>query len=112
MEELLTRIVKQCRKDLTVVVQAVEKGMNLLAYPMENGVLVAMGFDPDESHRISVESLVRKRSESMDRYGLWLPTRFKDGSCYVVRRIMSQSLKENEPVLPFSELIAAQELLL
>lgn len=111
MDELLTQIVKQCRRDWTVVVQAIEKGMNLLAYPMESGVLVAIGFDPDQSHRINVELIVRKRSESMERFGLWLPTKFKDGSCYLVRRIKSQALNGSEPVLPLTELIAAQELL-
>jgi hypothetical protein len=68
--------------------QALQNGMDLMAYPHEGGVLLGLGYEGDAGGRLQPEQVLLRRSRSIDRYGAWLPCRFADGSWYVLTRRM------------------------
>ena len=111
MEQLVMQLVHRACSEQVVASHALANGMQLLAYPLESGALVGLGFERDLAHRIPPETLIRKRSSHPARFGAWLPTLFADGSCYVVRRISHFSLEPGASALSADDLMAAQELL-
>ncbi|MGZ3241547.1 MAG: hypothetical protein ACXWIN_05375 [Burkholderiaceae bacterium] len=111
MEQLLIRLTRKAHAEQVVAIQALASGAQLLAYPLDAGLMIGVGYDPALAHQVHAESLVSKRSTCLSRYGAWLPTLFADGSCYVVRKIDYFSPASDVPVLTSDDLMAAQELL-
>jgi len=111
MDETLTQLAAKARNERVVASQRLDDGMRLLAYPLQDGVLVAVGFDPDLAHQVQAETVLRKRSAQMARFGAWLPAQFNDGSWYLVRRVPIAHENNAAPILDTEALAAAQELL-
>lgn len=113
MEELLSQLVTQlvtaAREQQAVASSTVDSGMQLLAYPLEQGLLLALGFAPELAHRVEIKLLLQKRGDNLARFGTWLPTLLNDGGVYVVTRV--SDVKDEAPVLPDDVLMAAEELL-
>jgi hypothetical protein len=110
MEEILTQVARMAQKEQAVASQPLTNGMELLVYPLQNGMVVALGFTGELAQEVRTEQVVRKRSEDMRRYGAWQPAVFADGSIYVARRLAYVNIDAG-PILSADELMAAEELL-
>jgi hypothetical protein len=91
--------------------QELSNGMRLLAYPMQSGLLVALGYTTAAERQVGSQELLRRRSENLSRYALWLPAMFADGSLYVVRRLTDADPAADVPPLQTADLMLAVELL-
>jgi hypothetical protein len=111
MEELLMQLARTAQKEQAVASQTLDDGMQLLVYPMQDGMLVALGFSGELAQAVRMEQALRRRSEDMARYGVWHAAVFADGSCYVARRMMHVNIDSDEPFLSADDLMAAEELL-
>jgi hypothetical protein len=111
IDRLIKSMVQKARSERVVVSQPLEGGLRLLAYPVDTGALVGIGFDADLAHRVRPEKLLRMRSENPARFGEWLPALLMDGSCYLVRRITLSRHDSDEAILSSMDWQAAQELL-
>lgn len=111
MEEILMQLAQTAQTEQAVASQSLTNGMELLVYPLPDGMLVGLGYAADLAHEVQMEQVVRKRSEDMPRYGVWQPAIFADGSCYVARRISHVNVDSGQPILSADELVAAEELL-
>lgn len=109
MRDLVSQLVDRARSEQAVACLQVPDAMQLLAYPLARGALLALGFDRDHAHLASPESVLQRRSADLARFGEWLPAMCNDGSWYVVRRI--NRVESGQPVLLLNELAVAQELL-
>lgn len=107
MEKLLLQLVQDARMEKAVAGVTLDNGMHLFAYPQEQGMLIAIGIG--SGGHVQGESLLRKRSKNMQRFGAWLPAQFNDGSWYVIRRASDDD--GDAPVISEDEFIAAEELL-
>jgi hypothetical protein len=59
----------------------------MLAYPLEDGMLIGVGMEGERAQRVDAARLLHKRAGDMARFGHWLPTQLKDGAWYVVKRL-------------------------
>ncbi|WP_034301018.1 hypothetical protein [Herbaspirillum sp. RV1423] len=107
MEELLMRLAADARIQEAVAMATLDNGMHLFAYPLEQGMLIAVGIGPDT--QIRPESVLSRRAGNLARYGAWLPAMFNDGSMYVLRRMVEHG--DDMTVLPGDAFDAAEELL-
>ena len=104
------QLVRQARDGQVVMQQPQADGLSLLAYPLADGALVALGFARDSAHRVQPHSVLQRRASMPARYGAWLPAMLGDGSWYVVRRLRDTS--SGEATLPdAAQWQAARELL-
>ena len=106
MEELLKTLLHEARMQQAVAMQRLDSGLHVLVYPLQNGVIVALGIPPDRP--LPPKEVLRKRSSDLARYGAWLPAMFNDGSLYVLRRVSGQ---DDEASLTDAALAVAEELL-
>lgn len=109
MEQLLSRLVSEARTSQNVVSSKLKDDLSLLAYPHEQTVLVALGYQTRLRQPGQSASLLRLRGSNLQRFGAWLPAMFNDGSWYVVRRV--PVLMDDGPVLTEEELAIGLELL-
>lgn len=86
-DELLTQLTRISLAEQMVASNHIGEGLNLLVYPMVSGVIVGLGYEREEAHRMTAIELLRRRSRALPRYGQWLPTSFRDGGLYVVRKV-------------------------
>lgn len=107
MEELLARLANEARMQQAVAMATLGNGMHLFAYPLDEGMLVALGVGPEAM--LENEAVLRKRADDMIRFGAWLPAMFNDGSMYVLRRMVEHG--DDMSSLTAEELSAAEELL-
>lgn len=110
MEEILMQLAAAAQNEKAVASQPLTNGMELLVYPLDDGLLVALGFTGEFAQEVRMEQVVRKRSEDLRRYGAWQPAVLSDGSCYVARRLPHASAGSH-PILSADELMAGEELL-
>lgn len=104
------QLVRQARDGQVVMQQAQADGLCLLAYPLPDGALVALGFARDSAHRVRPDRVLQRRASMPARYGAWLPAMLGDGSWYVVRRLRDHAA--GEAALPdAAQWQAARELL-
>ncbi len=104
------QLVRQARDGQVVMQQPQADGLSLLAYPLADGALVALGFAREHAHRVQPHSVLQRRASMPARYGAWLPAMLGDGSWYVVRRLRDTS--SGEATLPdAAQWQAARELL-
>lgn len=111
MESLLTLLAATACNEQVVASRSMENGMQLLAYPAADGILVALGFESDQAHRSRIDAVLRRRTEYPERFASWLPALFTDGSWYVTKRLERDAVTGILPSLPADELQHAQELL-
>ncbi|NHZ91163.1 MULTISPECIES: hypothetical protein [Massilia] len=110
IENIAARLLRQAREEQVVMQQPYGDGLQLLAYPLADGALVALGFARDSAHRVQPDSVLRRRALQPARYAGWLPAMLGDGSWYVVRRLRLDA--GGQPCLPDSAAWqAARELL-
>jgi len=107
MEELLMKLAADARMQRAVAMVTLDNGLHLFAYPLEQGILIAVGGAADTQVRADV--VVGRRARNMVRYGAWLPAMFNDGSLYVLRRMVEHG--DDMTVLPDDAIEAAEELL-
>lgn len=79
-----------------VLGQALDDGLELLAYPVDgqDAVLVGLGLDAARAERLDTGALLRRRAQGMAQCGHWLPARFEDGSIFLLRRWPAASMPE------------------
>jgi hypothetical protein len=111
MEDILKQLVRTAMLEKVAAVQELTNGMQLLAYPLAAGVLVALGYAAGAAGAISSAELLRRRSDNLKLYAPWLPAMFADGSLYIVRRLTEADPDANVPPLSMDELMTAVELL-
>lgn len=110
MDGLLMHLADRACRERAVASSDFTGGMQLLAYPLDNGVLVAVGFGPERVRSIPVERVLRMRTEQPGRFGAWLPAAFADGSWYMVRRATRDAFGRL-PLPSGDELASVQELM-
>ena len=86
MNELYSQLKAQARLHNAVASAAPAGGARLFVYPLERGVLMALGATEQGGQPLRAETLLRRRGADLRRYGAWLPALFADGSWYLVRR--------------------------
>lgn len=111
LEELLTEAAEKANSEKMVATRKTSSGMQLLVYPMDDSLLVALGFETERGRQVRAEEVLRKRSRNMARYGAWLPAQLLDGSWYVVRRLDAPHFPQGGLLLSNNDLSFAQELL-
>lgn len=110
MQDIASRLVRQARDGQVVMQQAQADGLQLLAYPLPDGALVALGYDRDNAHRVMPETALRRRGAMPSRYAAWLPAMLGDGGWYLVRCLRDDG--RGEAVVPDDgQWQAARELL-
>lgn len=107
MNELCAQLMVQARLHNAVATAALEGGARLFIYPLERGVLLALGATSQGGEPLRPEAVLRRRGADLRRFGVWLPALFADGSCYLVRRCAESETKG----LDDDEWLAAEELL-
>lgn len=85
MEELLNVLASEARMQQAVAMNTLENGMHVFVYPLDGGMLVALGASPDAP--VPADAVLRKRAGDLARFGAWLPAMFNDGSLYLLRRM-------------------------
>lgn len=108
--DILANLSSMARAERAVAYQPLDEGMQMLVYPMETGLLVGLGYEGNESHRVIAEEVLRKRSANMERFGTWLPAMFSDGGVYIVKRV-AHPADDGDAPLSQDDLSAAKELL-
>lgn len=111
MEDVLIRLLRAASIEEAVAVQELTNGMQLIAYPLEKDFLVVVGYGDGSQSALSVEELVRRRSDDIARYSAWLPAMFADNTLHVVRRLNDVDTASAVPPLSTEELLRAVELL-
>ncbi len=104
---LCAQLVAQARLHNAVAMAALAEGSRLFVYPLERGVLLALGATAQDGRPLRPETLLRRRGADLRRFGAWLPALFADGSCYLVRRCSDSEAGG----LDDDEWLAAEELL-
>ncbi|MFC5474020.1 hypothetical protein [Paraherbaspirillum soli] len=111
MQKQLSNLILTARSERAVASQLAANGMTLLAYPLDDGVLVGIGYDGKSGHVVDAELVLRRRGQQMARYGSWLPSMFVDGSYFLVSRLDASDPAQNALDSATLDLAAAQELL-
>lgn len=108
MQEVLVQLIAAARLHDSVASNTLDGGLQIVAYPEDGLLLIAMGYAEGAPTQRPLDAVLRKRSSDMERYGEWLPTIFDDRNWYVVRRLADQ---ETEVSLTDDDLEVAWELL-
>lgn len=111
MEELVMELARTAFNERAVASRTLDNGMDLLVYPLDDGMIVGFGLPADMAEELEHEELLRRRSDDLARFGPWQPVLLRDGSCYVMRRLPGADPYSSIPVLSSDELFAAEELL-
>lgn len=109
--EELARLVNMARADDVVASNTLAGGMQLAVYPMEDCVLLVVGYGPELAHHVRMEDVLRKRGRDLARFGPWLPCVFNDGGSYVVRRVAVGGADGDGMAAAEADLAIAEELL-
>lgn len=109
MRELLMELVKRAHAENSVAVATLADGITMLAYPMDDGMLVGVGMEGEHAHGVDATRMLHKRAGDMARFGGWLPAQLKDGAWYVVKRL--PRYHEEARALEEDDVAAAVELL-
>lgn len=109
MRELLMELAKRAHAENSVAVAELADGVALLAYPMDDGMLVGVGMEGEHAQRVGPTRLLHKRAGDMARFGGWLPAQLKDGAWYVLKRL--PSYHQDARPLDEDDVAAAVELL-
>jgi hypothetical protein len=87
MEQIAGKLVRQARDGQVVMQQLLADGLQLLAYPLADGALVALGFERANVPGMLAQRVLGRRAAMPARYDPWLPAMLGDGSWYLVRRL-------------------------
>jgi hypothetical protein len=109
LQELLVELLKRAHAEQSVALAATEDGVQLLAYPLDQGMLVGVGLEGQRAQFFDGAALLRTRAGDMERFGSWLPSQLKDGAWYVVKRL--PAFDPYAPALDERDLDAAVELI-
>jgi hypothetical protein len=107
MEELLNVLAAEARMQQAVAMNTLDNGMHVFVYPLDDGMLVALGVGA--AAQVQPEALLRKRGQDPARFGAWLPAVFNDGSLYLLRRMTEHG--DDMSALSAAQWAAAGELL-
>lgn len=108
LQELLVELVRRADSEKSVAVVSLADGGQMLAYPMDEGMLVGVGLEGEHAARVDPGRVLRRRAGDMSRFGGWLPAQLKDGAWYVLKRLPHY---QSGVVLDERDLEAAAELL-
>lgn len=109
LQQLLLNLARKAYTENTVAFTSLAGDVQILVYPMDQGILVGFGVEGELAKRVNVARILHKRAGDMSRFGSWLPARLKDGGLYVLKRVLD--FNPNFPPLDQSDLDAAEELL-
>ena len=87
LQELLVELLTRADNEKSVAVVSLADGIQMLAYPMETGMLVGVGLEGEAAARLDPSGMLHRRASDMARFGHWLPAQLKDGAWYVLRRL-------------------------
>lgn len=107
----MIQLARRAHEERVVAAHTLDNGMRLLVYPLQEGLIVGVGFDRDQAYRVPPESPLRRRSMHPSRFGAWLPAMFADGSLYAVRRFDYFNPDSDVPLLTNDDVMVAQELM-
>lgn len=108
MEELVTRLICECRLQDAVAMTTLDNGMQVFAYPLpQHGTLLALGVGPDTA--LEGEELLARRAAALPSVGRWLPAMFNDGSLYLLRRLEGE--EEEDGALLAAQVALALDML-
>jgi len=95
MEELVLKLISECRMQQAAAMTTLENGMQIFAYSLpDQRMLVALGVGPEAS--LTANDLLGRRSARLREAGGWLPSMFNDGSLYLLRRLSAQEEEGGE----------------
>lgn len=108
MDELMQRLIDECRMQDAVAMATLENGMHVFAYPLpDQRTLLALGVGPDAA--LTAFELLERRAADLRDAADWLPSMFNDGSLYLLRRLKAEEEEGGEALAMQLEL--AMELL-
>jgi hypothetical protein len=110
-EQILIELTRLSMTDQVVASRPLDDGINLLVYPLLNGIVVGLGYARDQQRRLALPQLLQRRSQALPRYGAWLPALLTDGSLYVVRKISGVDPAQQHAALSAEMLQSGRELL-
>lgn len=110
MEQLVQELMQGARREQVVLQQGLDNGMTMIAYPLPDGAVIALGYAREQAHRIQAETVLRRRSAALARCGAWQPAMLSDGGWFLARRLDARA-DDSLPALDLGELQAAMELL-
>jgi hypothetical protein len=87
MQAILMNLIAAARLHNSVASNTLEDGLEIVAYPDASTLLVALGYAGGAPVARARDSILRKRSSDLARYGAWLPSIFDEDNWYVVRRL-------------------------
>lgn len=87
LQELMQELVKRAHSEKSVAYASLADGMQLLAYPLDERMVIGVGMEGVHAQRIDAARVLHRRSSDMARFGSWLPAQLKDGAWYVVKRL-------------------------
>jgi hypothetical protein len=70
-----------------VAKSVLDSGLALFVYPEREFLIVGVGLRRDAVRPDTIEAVLKRRVDVPQRFGPWLPSRFLDGSFFVLRRI-------------------------
>lgn len=109
MIEVLNGLAERALREQAVMTIQDPGGVHLMAYPLADLMLFAVGLEGEQADRLGATALLQKRQANLSRYGNWQPTKFVDGSYYIVHRATVSN--EIPPTLEPTALEAALELM-
>jgi hypothetical protein len=86
LNALCAQLLAQARLHNAVAAATLAGGDRLFIYPLEQGVLLALGAPADAPQPQRAATMLRRRGSDLRRFGAWLPSLFNDGSWYLLRR--------------------------
>jgi hypothetical protein len=87
MHDTLAQLVNSARERQAVATAVRPDGMEFLACPLDDDVLVGVGYGNNASHWLRTRSVLRKRASNLARFGSWLPALLSDGGFKLTMRI-------------------------
>jgi len=105
MHETLAQLVNSAREQQVVATGTHPDGMEFLACPLDDAMLVGVGYSSNAAHWLRTRSVLRKRASNMARFGSWLPALLSDGSFKLTMRIPHDGKITREMLMAAEELL-------
>jgi hypothetical protein len=84
---IVTSLVRSGLNSGAVTRSVLTSGLALFVYPERQFLIIGVGLRRDALMPDTIELVLKRRAELPQRFGRWLPSRFVDGSFFVLQRI-------------------------
>lgn len=105
MHEILAKLVSSARDQQAVATATRPDGMEFLACPLDEAMLVGVGYSSNAAHWLRTRTVLRKRASDLARFGSWLPALLSDGSFKLTMRIPGDGEVTKEMLMAAEELL-------